>query len=269
MVVYIIIIVVAAILLIFSLIVIVSNRGGNSNNNLVHNNIAYPAGVYHMDNLKIGTPYENLGEALKAMIREHKTADDIDFKAIHSEVQNVQDESTKYFFESMLSPLLFRRDYAQLDRLKERRERYNSEINVMNGESVLFKNRSISLYTVQKLFTEVSYGLARTAQGAFRAGAGTIRSHQVTGLKMKSNGTLYITNKRMIYIADTNETTVVNIGQIIEAIMYENDGILIKRANANPIVFNFNANFTYDSNNWLLDDSRLEAFNVIDSLIHD
>ena len=36
-----------------------------------------------------------------------------------------------------------------------------------------------------------------------------------------------ITNKRMIYIADTNETTVVNIGQIIEAIMYENDGILM------------------------------------------
>lgn len=168
----------------------------------------------------------------------------------------------------MTTVLLLRRDYANLEMLANIRERYNSEINLKNGETVLFKDKSNSLFTVQKLFTEVSYGVARTAQGAFRAGAGTIKSHQVEGLKMKSNGTLYLTNKRVIFVGDNNETTVLNFGQIIDAIMYEEDGILLKMANAKPIVFNFNANYTYHSDNGNFVDSRLAAFNVIDSLIH-
>lgn len=230
--------------------------------------VSYAPGTYKMDAMKISAGNEALGETLKSMIRDYKTSDDPRFQSAFEQIKSVADESTRDYFESMTTPLLLRSGYAQLDSAKQKNERHNSEINLKDGEFVLYRYKSAAIFTVQKLFTEVSYGGARVAQGVFRAGAGTINSRSVEGLKLKDNGILYITNKRIIFVGNNNATTVFNIDKIVAAVMYESDGILLKLANANPIVFNFNANFTYDSNLGLFDDSRLEAFNVIDSLIH-
>ena len=230
--------------------------------------VSYAPGTYKMDSVKISAGNEALGETLKSMIRDFKTSDDPRFLTAFEQIKSVSDESTRDFFESMTIPLLLRSGYAQLDSAKQKNERHNSEINLKDGECVLYRYKSAAIFTVQKLFTEISYGGARVAQGVFRAGTGTINSRSVEGLKLKDNGILYITNKRIIFVGNNNATTVFNIDKIVAAVMYEGDGILLKLANANPVVFNFNANFTYDSNLGLFDDSRLEAFNVLDSLIH-
>lgn len=238
----------------------------NKKNNTI--SVSYAPGTYKMDSMSISSGNEALGETLKSMIREYKTSDDPRFQDAFAQIKTVTDEVTRDFFESMTTPLLLRSGYAQLESAKQKNERHNSEINLKDGEYVLFKYKSAAIFTVQKLFTEVSYGGARVAQGVFRAGAGTINSRSVEGLKLKDNGVLYVTNKRIIFIGNNNATTVYSIDKIVAAVMYEEDGILLKIANANPVVFNFNANFTYDSNLGLFDDSRLEAYNVIDSLVH-
>ena len=162
-------------------IIIVAVFGSNGNNT----NVILPPGVFKIDDVQYNAQYENLGQAIKSLIREGKTADEPSYSDICEAEKAVQDEWTQYFFSSMTTTLLLRRDYANLEMLARIRERYNSEINLKGGETVLFKDKSNSLFTIQKLFTEVTYGVARTAQGAFRAGVGTIKSHQVEGLKMK------------------------------------------------------------------------------------
>ena len=246
-------------------IIAITSKLKNKKNSI---NVNYPPGTYKMDTIRINSENMILGETLKSMIKEHKTSLDPRYLTVLTKINSVQDEETRNFFESMITPLQLRDRYAQLDFAKEIHMRYNTEINLKDDEDILYKYKSAAIFTIQKLFTEISYNGVRMEQGVFRSGSGTIRSRSVEGLKLKDNGVLYVTNNRIIFIGNNNATTVYKFDKIIAAMMYEEDGILLKLENENPIVFNFNANFTYDSQLGLFDDSRLEAFNIIDSLIH-
>ena len=70
-----------------------------------------------------------------------------------------------------------------------------------------------------------------------------------------------------VLLSKLEDTSCFNIDKIIAIALFEENGIIFKISNSNPFVISFNGNFTYDTTSGYFDDSKLQAFTVLDCIL--
>lgn len=237
-----------------------------NNDEKVTQNVILSPGIIRLDDIQVEPMNKELLDELKDAIKSYKNTTDVG-SSLWGKIKSVTNPSDSQILNELYSPLMLRNSYSNLQQQKDILSKYENELNLQSDEYILYRYKSAALFTVQKIFTEITYTGGRVSQGVFRAGSATINSRNVEGLKLKQNGSIYITNKRIIFIGNDNSTNVINIDKIIAIALFEENGIIFKISNSNPFVISFNGNFTYDTTSGYFDDSKLQAFTVLDCLL--
>lgn len=237
-----------------------------NNDDKVTQNVILSPGIIRLDDIQVEPMNKELLDELKDAIKSYKNTTDVG-SSLWGKIKSVTNPSDSQILNELYSPLMLRNSYSNLQQQKDILSKYENELNLQSDEYILYRYKSAALFTVQKIFTEITYTGGRVSQGVFRAGSATINSRNVEGLKLKQNGFIYITNKRIIFIGNDNSTNVINIDKIIAIALFEENGIIFKISNSNPFVISFNGNFTYDTTSGYFDDSKLQAFTVLDCIL--
>ena len=237
-----------------------------NNDEKVTQNVILSPGIIRLDDIQVEPMNKELLDELKDAIKSYKNTTDVG-SSLWGKIKSATNPSDSQILNELYSPLMLRNSYSNLQQQKDILSKYENELNLQSDEYILYRYKSAALFTVQKIFIEITYTGGRVSQGVFRAGSATINSRNVEGLKLKQNGSIYITDKRIIFIGNDNSTNVINIDKIIAIALFEENGIIFKISNSNPFVISFNGNFTYDTTSGYFDDSKLQAFTVLDCLL--
>lgn len=227
-----------------------------------------PQGHIRIEDFTVNFDLQSTKDSLVSAIKEHKSLDDINFEAISKSIESVQNNTIYDYLNSLLFIMMTRHTYTNFDGYKERFFKYAGEINMESDEFLLYRNKSASIYTIQKLLTEVTFAGNRVNAGTFRSGNVYVKTRDVEGMRLKDNGKLYLTNKRIIIVCDNSEVVSIGYSNIIDDVLFEDNGIMLKINNSKPIIIGLNKNFLYDIKNAIAFDDRLEAFSIMDSIVH-
>lgn len=114
-------------------------------------------------------------------------------------------------------------------------------LNLDSNEVLYYSTTKVDWYEQNTISTNVSYGGFRYRSGghmSFSTGTFNIVKNNVTGFVLLDRGSLYITNKRIIFIGGASrENRTLNFSNILEYEIFK-DGILLGKENGKkPLIF--------------------------------
>ncbi|MEO8149816.1 MAG: hypothetical protein ABI723_19410 [Bacteroidia bacterium] len=132
-------------------------------------------------------------------------------------------------------------------------------LNIDSDELLYYSSKKIDWYEEKVVSTNVSYSGFRYRPGgqmSFSTGTFHVIKNNISDYILLDRGSLYITNKRVIFIGDeSRQNRIVKINDILELSIYK-DGVLLGKANGKqPLIFvpNFqNELVARDNFNWIL-----------------
>ncbi len=173
--------------------------------------------------------------------------------------------SAKYrignFFQEieMWLSLRFAYQYKPLTSQTEAEVMKEFGLNIDSDELLYYNSNKIDWYEEKVVSTNVSYNGFRYRPGgnmSFSTGTFNVVKNDIANFILLDRGSLYITNKRVIFIGDeSRQNRTVKINDILELTLYK-DGVLLGKANGKqPLIYvpNFqNGLVARDNLNWII-----------------
>ncbi|MGI8951097.1 MAG: hypothetical protein ACR2FN_05890 [Chitinophagaceae bacterium] len=107
-------------------------------------------------------------------------------------------------------------------------------LNVYSNEILYYNSIKIDWYDEQTISTHISYSGFRYKSGghmSFNTGTFNVIKNNITGYVLLERGSLYITNKRIIFIGnESRQNRTINLDDILELSIYK-DGVLLGKSN--------------------------------------
>ena len=118
-------------------------------------------------------------------------------------------------------------------------------------ETCYFRGVNSMVHTIQTLLKDISYCGVRYGTGMLRAGNMFVSRNDITGWKEYGQGTMYVTNQRVILIGRDNKAKNIPLGNIANYSIFENNGIIFTLKNGNPVIFSLPLDGTFHFNTQL------------------
>ncbi len=147
-----------------------------------------------------------------------------------------------FFFElSLYLDMRFRYQYEPLTSKNALEVMKEFGLNIDSNEILYYSSIKIDWYEEETISTNVSYTGFRYRTGgqmSFNTGTFNVAKDNVKGFILLDRGSLYITNKRIIFISNGSiQNRSINLNDILEFIIYK-DGILLGKVNGKkPLIF--------------------------------
>lgn len=147
----------------------------------------------------------------------------------------------------------------------------SSGLQLQPGEECLFKTKNSILNTVQSVYKKLNYYGFRANMGMYRSGTIYYKPEDVEGFRAFGSGTTYITNKRVVFITNSNQNKSYNLKSILSFAPYEGNSVLLNLANEKPVVINFNLNgmlyFSDPNNVEIFNDDKMNFLYALDKAL--
>lgn len=184
-----------------------------------------------------------------------------EYDKLQSDIDGIDMDS---FSKDLLSSLLFsisERD-IQIGLPTSKIILRKNELVYWRGNAVIDKIGTISRY--------INYSGFKSNQSSFINGNMVIKQHEVKGKLRIGTGNLYLTNKRLVFVAENGESLTISISGIINYASYENIGVILTLSNRKPIIVTFPTEgyfyHNFEINEIFFEDYRISMLYALDKV---